>query len=217
MFAIAIETELSSLASCAETHVMTRSGYQLITPENELFFVSKERFLNKYKGNLYLTPGVRDTLLSFDEACALRDAIIRLESKKLIKVKGSNQSKTFDTDDAAYHIVLPSSDVEIRAKRIRCEYRGNYSNVTINTERSELDVTASHAAFDITANDTAITMYVSNCFVELSGEHLDVIIIGSNNTVNGVCPGINVFSRGKKNEFNKRFETPAQDSPKPLG
>ena len=51
MFVIAIETELNSLASCAETNVMTRNGYQIIT-EHEAFFVSKERFLNKYKGNL---------------------------------------------------------------------------------------------------------------------------------------------------------------------
>ena len=213
MFVIAIETELNSLASCAETNVMTRNGYQIIT-EHEVFFVSKERFLNKYKGNLYMTPGTKDRLLSFEEASALRDAILRLEDRKVIKVKGAHRSEVFSKDGANYSISLRSSDVEIRANRVRCEYSGNNSNVRIVTEGSHVDATASRSTFDITADNTVITMYISDCFVELSGTGLEVMIIGSNNTVCGVADGITVFSRGRKNEFRRRDGAPAEDPAK---
>ena len=213
MFVIAIETQLNSLASCAETNVMTRSGYQIIT-EHEVFFVSKERFLNKYKGNLYMTPGTKDRLLSFDEACVLRDSIVRLENQKLVKVKGTHRNEVFSKDGANYSLSLPASDVEINAKGIRCEYNGNNSNIRIVTENSSIDATASNSTFDITADDTAITMYISGCFVELSGTNLEVMIIGSNNTICGVSDGITVFSRGKKNEFRKKDEAPVEDSGK---
>ena len=213
MFVIAIETELSTLASCAETNVMTRNGYQIIT-ENEVFFVSKERFLNKYKGNLYMTPGIQDRLLTFNEAYALRDAIIHLETQRLIKVKGSHKSESFDKNGAHYSINLPSSDVEITAKNIYCEYNGNNSNVHIDTARSSVDITASNSTFVIAADDTVITMYISGCFVDLSGSNLEVMIIGSNNTICGVTDGITVFSRGKKNEFQKKNAAPKKDPSK---
>ena len=213
MFVIAIETELESLANCAETNVMTRNGYQIIT-EHEVFFVSKERFLNKYKGNLYMTPGTKDRLLTFDEACALRDSISRLENQKLIKVKGCNKNVTFDKDGANYGIVLPSSDVEIKAKNIRCEYSGNNSNVRIITEGSSIDTTASNSTFDISADDTVITMYISGCFVDQNGSNLEIMIIGSNNTICGIAEGITVFSRGRKNEFRKKNAAPKEDPSK---
>ena len=213
MFVIAIETELSSLASCAETNVMTRTGYQIIT-ENELFFVSKERFLNKYKGNLYMAAGSKDRLLNFEEAYALRDSIIRLEKQRLIKVKGSHKSESFNKDGAHYSLNLPSSDVDINAKNIYCEYSGNNSNIRIKTEGSTIDASASNARFDITANDTVLTMYVSGCFIELCGKGIEVMIIGNNNTIFGVTDGITVFSRGKKNEFHKNVDAPASDPAK---
>ncbi len=210
MFVIAIETELNSLASCAETNVMTRNGYQIIT-ENEVFFVSRERFLTKYKGNLYLTPGKGERLLTFSEASLLRDSVIRLENRRLIKVKGSNRSEIFTRDGADYHIVMPSSDVEINAERIRCEYRGNNSNIKIVTKSSSIDATASHSTFDIHADETTLTMYVSGCFVDLCGKNLEVMIIGSNNTICGITDDITVFSRGRKNTFFKKHEAPTED------
>ena len=213
MFVIAIETELGTLASCAETNVMTRNGYQIIT-ENEVFFVSKERFLNKYKGNLYMTPGIHNRLLTFNEAYALRDSIVRLEAQRLIKVKGSHRSESFDKDGAHYSINLPSSDVEITAKNIYCEYNGNNSNVHIDTVHSSVDITASNSTFAIAADDTAITMYISGCFVDLSGNNLEVMIIGSNNTICGITDGMMVFSRGKKNEFQKMTAAPEEDPSK---
>lgn len=213
MFVIAIETELNSLASCAETNVMTRNGYQIIT-EHEAFFVSKERFLNKYKGNLYMLPGNKDRLLTFDEASELRNSIIRLENQKVIKVKGTHRSETFSKDNANYNISLPSSDIEINANSIRCEYSGNNSNIRIITKNSSVDATSSNSTFDITADDTVITMYASGCFIDLSGTNLEVMIIGSNNTVCGVTEGITVFSRGKKNEFRKKSKAPEEDPAK---
>ena len=213
MFVIAIETQLNTLASCAETNVMTRNGYQIIT-ENEVFFVSKERFLNKYKGNLYMTPGAQDRLLTFNEASTLRDSIVALENQKLIKVKGTHQNETFSKNGARYRISLPSSDIEINAKHIDCEYNGNNSNIRIVTENSSIDATASNSTFDITADNTAITMYISGCFVDLNGTNLEVVIIGSNNTICGIAEGITVFARGKKNEFRKKNVPVEQDPSK---
>ena len=213
MFVIAIETELNSLASCAETNVMTRNGYQIIT-EHEAFFVSKERFLNKYKGNLYMLPGNKDRLLTFDEASELRNSITRLEDQKLIRVKGANRSETFSKDNANYNISLTSSDIEINANSIRCEYSGNNSNIRITTKNSSVDATSSNSTFNITADDTVITMYISGCFIDLSGTNLEVMIIGSNNTICGVSDGITVFSRGKKNEFRKKDKAPEEDPAK---
>ena len=213
MFVIAIETELKSLANCTETNVMTRNGYQIVT-ENEVFFVSKERFLNKYKGNLYMTPGTRERLLTFNEASELRDSIINLENRKLIKVKGTHRNETFSKNGAHYSIDLPASDVEINAKNIYCEYRGNNSNIRIDTEKSSFDATASNSTFDIQANDTVITMYISGCYVDLNGTNLEVMIVGSNNTICGIDESITVFSRGKKNEFRKKNTAPAEDPSK---
>ena len=209
MFVIAVETALNTLASCSETNVMTRNGYQIIT-ENEVYFVSKERFLNKYKGNLYMTPGTKDRLLEFEEASALRDSIVRLEGQKLIKVKGSNRNEVFSKNGANYNISLPSSDVEINAENIRCEYSGNNSNIRIITDNSSIDATASNSTFDICADDTVVTLYISGCFVDLEGTNLEVMIIGSNNTVCGITEGITVFSRGRKNEFRKKSTSPVQ-------
>ena len=213
MFVIAIETELGTLASCAETNVMTRNGYQIIT-ENEAFFVSKERFLNKYKGNLYVTPGIKDRLLSFEEAYALRDSVRRLEASRLIRVKGSHKQESFTKDGARYQLNLPSSDVEINAAGIFCEYSGGNSNVRIVTDGSTIEATASNSTFDVTASNTVITMYVNGSYIDLSGHNLEVVIIGSNNTVCGVSDGITVFSRGRKNEFQKRIAAPEEDTSK---
>lgn len=213
MFVIAVQTELKSLANCAETNVMTRSGYQIVT-DHEVYFVSKERFLNKYKGNLYMVPSAKDRLLTFEEASVLRSAIEELESGKLIKVKGKNRYEKFDRDGANYSISLPSSDVEIEAKAIRCEFSGNNSNLRVKTENSALDATASNSTFDISANDTVATMYVSNCFIELSGVGLKVMIVGNNNTVSGITDGIEVFSRGRKNEFRRKSEAASEDTSK---
>ena len=213
MFVIAVQTELKSLASCAETNVMTRSGYQIVT-EHEVFFVSKERFLDKYKGNLYMVPSAKDRLLTFEEASKLRNAVEELESGKLIKVKGKNRYEKFDKDGANYSISLPSSDVVIEAKAVRCEFSGNNSNIRVKTENSALDVTASNSTFDISADDTVVTMYVSNCFIELSGTDLKVMIVGNSNTVSGITDGIEVFSRGKKNEFRRKSEALREDTAK---
>ncbi len=213
MFVIAIVTEMPTLANCAETNVMTRSGYQIVT-ENEVYFVSKERFLKKYKGNLYMTPGTKDRLLSFDEAKELRDSIIRLENDKVIRIKGSHKNECFTKNGGKYNIALASSDVEIQADDISCEYSGNNSNVKIATRNSGIDITASNSSFDISAENTVVTMYVSNCFIDLNGTHLEVMIVGNGNIVNGVTDGITVFSRGKKNEFHKKGEAPIEDPSK---
>ena len=210
MLTIAIKTTLSYLVSCSETHKMTRNGWQIIVGP-EAFFVSEDRFLSKYKGNLYIVPGTKDRLLTFEEADALRASVMNLESQRIIKVKGSNKSELFDKSGATYNLSLASSDVEIAADDIRCEYNGNNSNIRIVTENSSIDATASNSTFDITADDTVITMYISGCFVELSGTNLEVMIIGSNNTICGVSDGITVFSRGKKNEFRKKDEAPVED------
>ena len=211
MFVIAIQTELNSLACCAETNVMTRTGYQIIA-ENEVFFVSKERFLDKYKGNLYLMPGTHDTLLSFEQASALRDTIIRLESQKLIKVKGSNTRVISDRDGAHYDINVSDSDIDIKGSSVLCQFSGNNCNVRIVTRNSSIDATSSNSTFEIIADDTVVMMFISGCFVELSGNNLEVMLIGSNNTVCGITEGITVFSRGKKNEFRKRQISPIAES-----
>ncbi len=213
MFVIAIATETSTLASCAETNVMTRNGYQIIT-ENEIYFVSKERFLNKYKGNLYMMPGTKDRLFTFDEARVLRDSIVNLENNRFVKIKGSHRNEIFNKDNTGYNISLSASDVEITARNIRCEYSGNNSNIKIVTDGSVIDATAANSTFNINADNTAITMYVSGCFIDLQGENLEVMVIGNGNIINGIAEGITVFSRGKKNEFHKRGEAPAEDDSK---
>jgi hypothetical protein len=213
MFVIAIETELSALASCAETNIMTRNGYQIVN-ENEMFFVSKEHFLNKYKGNLYMIPGVVDRLLSFEEASTLRNSISSLEAKKLVKIKGSNKNEVVSVNDARYSISLRSSDLLIEADRITCEYNGSNGNVRIVTEESVIDASATNTRFDIKTSNTVLTICASGCFIELSGAELEVLLIGNNNTVCGIAPGITVYSRGRKNTFKKKDSAPTEDPAK---
>ncbi len=213
MLTIAIKTTLSYLVSCSETHKMTRNGWQIIVGP-EAFFVSEDRFLSKYKGNLYIVPGTKDRLLTFEEADALRASVMNLEGHRIIKVKGSNKSELFDKSGATYNLFLASSDVEVAADDIRCEYNGNNSNIKVTTSGSVLDMTSSNSRFDIRADNTVITMYISNCFVELDGSNLEVMIIGSNNNISGIAEGITVFARGKKNEFHNRDEAPEADPSK---
>jgi hypothetical protein len=215
MLVIAIETELSALANCAETNVMTRSGFQIVT-ENEIFFVSRERYLNKYKDNLYRVPGTRDRLLTFAEAAALRETVLRLEDVRQIRVKGTHRRECFNQDGAHYALDLSSSDVEIKAKDIRCVFDGRNSHVCVETEDSVVEATAWESTFDIRADRTAAVLCVSDCFVELSGDGLEVMIIGNNNTVSGIADGIHVFCRGKRNEFVKRTGLPEEDPSKAM-
>lgn len=213
MLVMAIETELDSLANCAETNVMTRSGYQIVT-ENELFFVSRERFLKKYKGNLYLIPGSRSRLLTFAEASDLRDTLSSLMEPKRIRVTGSHRSESFRGDGAHYSLELSYSDVELQGREISCEFSGRDSHVRIVTEGSTVTAEAGGSTFDIRADATEIVLRISGCFVDLSGTELKVMIIGNNNTVCGVAEGITVFSRGKKNEFLRKSGLPEEDPAK---
>lgn len=215
MLVIAIETELSTLVNCAETNVMTRSGYQIVT-ENEIFFVSRERYLNKYKDNLYRVPGTRDRLLTFPEAVALRESVLRIEELRQIRVKGSHRRESFRKDGAQYTLDLPSSDVEIKAKSIRCDFTGNNSVVRVETEDSVVEATAWESTFDIRADRTVVVLYTSGCFVELSGHGLEVMIVGNNNTVSGITEGITVFCRGKRNDFVRSPSSPEEDPSKAL-
>ena len=207
MFVIAVFTEMPTPASCSETRVLTRTGYQIVT-ENEVYFVSKERFLKKYKDNLFITAGTKDRLLTFEEAQELREAVVRLEKKRLIKVKGSNLHETYDRDSAAYSLAVTGSDIAFEADRIRCDCSGNNNNIRIKTRGSMFNITSSRSTIDIDAKSTSLHLYVSDCFIELSGTDVEVMLIGNNNTVGGITEGITVISRGRKNEFVKKDEAP---------
>ena len=91
MFVIAVFTEMPTPASCSETRVLTRNGYQIVT-ENEVYFVSKERFLKKYKDNLFITTGTKDRLLTFEEAQELR------AQGHAVLVSKMNKNKKFQKD-----------------------------------------------------------------------------------------------------------------------
>lgn len=80
----------------------------------------------------------------------------------------------------------------------------------VNKEADSFCVVLS-STFDIHADETTLTMYVSGCFVDLCGKNLEVMIIGSNNTICGITDDITVFSRGRKNTFFKKHEAPTED------
>ena len=95
-------------------------------------------------------------------------------------------------------MVKSSPGIIIVAKRI-----ANNVSLPLNSKRANAN-----------ADNTVITMYISNCFVELDGSNLEVMIIGSNNNISGIAEGITVFARGKKNEFHNRDEAPEADPSK---
>lgn len=210
MIVIAIETRLDALASCAETNVMTRNGYQIVT-DHEVFFVSKERFLKKYKGNLYIIPGTKGRLLTFDEANSLRQSIVRIENDKPIRLKGKSLSERYTKGGISYDLILASSDVEIEADDIFCQFAGKNNNLHIDTKHSKIYINSSNSTIGVRADRSLLEMRVSDCFIELSGREIDIVLIGNNNIVCGITDGINVFTRGRKNEFFKKSTSTLSD------
>ncbi len=206
MFVIAVLTEMSAPEICSETRILTRSGFQIIT-EHESYFVSKERFLKKYKDNLFIAAGTKDRLLSFDEAQELRSAFLHLEEKKTIKVKGRHLQQIFNGSHANYNVNANNSDIAFVADNIYCDMSGNNNNVQIITSTSSFDIKSSSSTVNIDANNTSFHLYMSNCFVEVTGSGVEIMLIGNNNVISGITDGITVISRGKRNEFIKKEKT----------
>ena len=86
MSAIAVEIKLDQLVMCDESYTMTTEGYQIIT-RNEMFFVSRDVFNEKYRSTVYDTPLRLGRMLTFDEALELFEAISLSDSHYCSKAK----------------------------------------------------------------------------------------------------------------------------------
>ena len=79
MSAIAVEIRLDHFVMCDESYTLTTEGYQIFTG-NEMFFVSRDVFKDKYRSTVYETPLRFGRMLTFDEALDLLGAITLSDS-----------------------------------------------------------------------------------------------------------------------------------------